>query len=195
MEKTIYTIADLIIPALIVVGCLYFLVSGMSATDAETGEVKTGIYGVLGTVPTKEEADDNVHITPDAVEGTATAGAAVATYNNIILKTWSTVSMKGLFSITTNGNTYDGTQEFVGGFKIVLEDVTDEEGTSVLTRAATDITDEMENMTISVLYNTTDETLTFYESGTFKIRIRIKDSNGKSTYTTIGVPVENTFNF
>lgn len=194
MEKTIYILAELAIPGIIVVACLAFLVSGMSVTTTENGtsETKTGIYEVLGTVPTKEEADDNVHTTPDEVEGTAAASGSKVTYNNIIVKTWVPIGYKELFSVTTNGITYVGTDEN-GGFNIKIEDVTDKKGTSVLTRAETDITEEMEDALVIVLYNTTDETLMFCESGAFKIRIKVTDSNGKITKTTVTIPVEITF--
>ena len=192
MEKTLLTLAEIIIPGIVVVVCLLFLADGIT-TPNNNGNNATGIYNVLGTVPTVEEADDNIHTIPDGVESAATAEPPVVTYNNQIVKAWDVVAFKELFKVTTNGVTYNGDEESIGKFSIQMEDITDKQGTSVMTVATDNIIDEGDDMYIIALYNTSDNTIYFTEAGMYKIRIKVTDKNGNTTNTTVAIPVELNF--
>ncbi len=195
MKNVILMAADLIIPGLAVIMCLFLLTEGLKipAGTGENTEEITGMYEMLGTVPTKGNSDDDVHVTPGGVEEAAGSLPAEVTFNSRTVRTWETIHYKELFSIYTNGNTYNGTEETAGRFSIQIEDIINQKGESVLAVADRDLTDEEDSVSTLVMYNTADETLTFYEAGAYKIRIKVMDSYGKVTKSTLKIPVEINF--
>lgn len=191
MDRVILVIGDIIIPGITLVLCFFFLTSGITVTDVNgVTKENVGIYEALGTVSTKEEADDNIHNTPDFVEESVTADAPVVKYNNQVIHTWDAVSLKNLFSVEIDGNTFIGSMEEEGQFTITLTGITNKSGTSVLTIADKDITEEEENFTVIALYNTSDETIMFTEPGLYKIKILVKDAYGGKADVSVSIPVE-----
>ena len=192
MTKAINILLSVAVSAIVVIGLFTFLISGISTTSTnEDGstEVRTGIYHFLGSVPINEEADDNIHNTPD---GVANAGnPPKITYTGLVLNINTTYNIGKLVNVTINNNTYLGTEGDTQGFSVVLLDIKDSLGRSVLTRADYDITEEADVITITSLYNTTDNTVTFYSYDSYNVTIRVTGSNGKSSTVTFKVPIGN----
>lgn len=190
MTRIIHLLISIFIAATVVVTMLVFLNSGISTTvKNENGstEVRNGIYEVLGSVPIVEKADKNIHNIPDGAANTG--NPPKVSYTGLILKLNTSYNIGKLVNVTIGTNTYLGTEGNAQRFSVSLIDIKDSLGRSVLTRASYDITEESDSVTITSLYNTTDNTITIYSFDSYNMTVKVTGKNGKSTIVTFKIPI------
>ena len=192
MDKAIGILTSITIGGFVSMALLAFLIYGFTTTTTdENGNTTThtGIYEVLGTVPTDEAADDNVHVIPDAVIANGAGDPPSVAYDAGIVSMGVCYPIGEFINVTINGTTYDGMDGTNGGFSITITEIKNEYGHSVLTKAEYDITDELEDLNISCLYITEDNTLTFYTLGAYDVTMVVTASTGKSAIVVVRIPV------
>ena len=188
----IHLLISIAMTAIIIVALLTFLSSGITTTaeksDGST-EVRKGIYDVLGSVPIIEKADNNIHNVPADVVNIGNPPKVI--YTDLVLKLNTAYDIGKLVNVTINGNTYLGTEGSTQGFSVTLVDIKDNSDRSILTKADYDITEEADVITITSLYNTTDNTITFYSFGSYNMTVKVTGRTGKSTIVTFKLPIKN----
>ena len=188
MKHILEQIKDNILPLIMVCAIIAALFSGISYGG------KTGVFAIVGNVPSEEITDTQVHETPKEIEEFMQVPMPEIIAQDAVYKTQTPVVFSSIFTVKKDGLIYNGTQGVDGGFKLVLTGVTREDGTDALQEMTIEEYENIEEVTFSCVYDKQKDLLLFVTSGVYKIHITCILENGASGRFFVTVPVEAFYN-
>lgn len=183
LDEVLHEVADELLPTIISIALLVFLFVGISYNG------ESGILNVAGTVPTHEEADDLVHIEPDKLDEIATAKMPEIQCKNLVYTIEEDIILGSIFMVTKDGITYDGTDGSTGGFTIMIDDVKNARGKSVLKISTKEALEQSEEALYSMIYIEDTSSLYFLESGAYTVTITVRLTTGAKARYNVTIPI------
>ena len=183
LEETIKEYGRALIPSVITVFIIAFVYTGITYGG------KTGIWGVLSNISTKEQADTQIHEVPDDLDDMSQNVLPDVSMKNLVYKSHTDISFLGMFTITKNGVTYDGTEEEQGNFKITLNSVINKYGKDVLTEMTKEDYDSAEEVFWEMIYDKDADVLYFINTGVYELNVTVQSEGSDKTKYTVRIAV------
>lgn len=183
LDEVLHEFSDALLPTIISIVLLIFLFGGMSYNG------ENGILNIAGTVPTHEETDDLVHMEPDKLNEFATAKMPDIQYKNLVYTIEEDIILDSIFTVTKDGITYDGTEGSTGGFTIMIDDVKNARGKSVLEISTKEALEQNEEALYSMIYIEETKSLYFLESGAYTVTITVRLTTGAKARYNVTIPI------
>lgn len=173
MRKVITIIGETVLAALIIVFLLNFIFHG-------------AFFDKVSKVPTKEQNDSNKH---EIAKDDSITEKIELKYNGTIYTTDVETDMKSMFEVKVGDKDFmPGNTE--NGFSLYIEDIQNQKGDSLMEQAEDSIVEGSDEITVPLSYNEESGKVTFYQSGIYKIVVRIYGENGGTVRKTVSIPVE-----
>lgn len=188
MKQLIEQIKDSVLPLITVCSVIGFLFVGFVYNG------NTGIFEIVGDVPSEEITDTQIHETPEEMETLLQAPMPEIKAQDRVYKTQEQIIVAPIFTVIKDNVTYSGTQGAEGGFTLNLTGVTRQDGSEVMEEMTVEEFENMEEITFSCIYDRQKDILLFVQSGVYKLHITCRLSNGATGRFVVTIPVEAFYN-
>lgn len=188
MDQIFEILKDNILSAIVVVGLIVFLFTGI--TDGEN----KGIFGIIGSIPTEEVTDTQIHEVPKELEEILQTPMPEITAKNRVYKTMEQVLFSEMFTVVKDDVTYDGTEGTTGGFKLALTGITTKTGDNVLQKMTLEEFEDAEEINFAAIFDEEKDVILFTQSGVFQLHLTCYLNNGAYGRFVVLVPVESFYN-
>lgn len=111
-------------------------------------------------------------------------------YTGRVCKVGETVMLKTLFGVKLPGDSDYRLGESENGFRLYVEDITDEQGNTYLVDADMELEDSSDEIIAALSYNRDTGEICFHQSGVYRVVIKAYGTNGRITKKEVTIPVE-----
>lgn len=179
MKKLIIIVMSTLTAGILFVACLQFLLNPKEGKELFTMAGETVVADDFGDTETESRT---------MLYDIQNTQAPKVRYQETTYATGHVIFIKSLLSVMPPGETSYVSGETENGFSIVVTDVMDKDGTSVV--PVSDELGDAAEIVRKVSYNQKEQTVVFHEKGVYRIRIKVYGNNGRYVVKEIKVPVE-----
>lgn len=187
MRKIIRLISSTVIVGVVVLTLIIFMFDGFTYNG------KKGIYSTLGLIDTTENNDSHNHEAVELLSGgtdISIGEVPEVRYVERAFETGETIYYKSMFQVKPSTSTEFIAGELESDFRIVLQNITDQYGNTLITDAETSDDELSDEVSTVLTYDDTTGEVYFYRSGIYRFIIKIYDVTGGYTIKTVQIPVE-----
>lgn len=183
MKEITVHILEVLLSGLVLIFCLNFILNVTSGG-------RTGLFQIVGSLPATAISDSQTSGSRETLLNIQSTPEPEITYTGGTCTAGEKLQLKGMFTVylPDKNMSYNGREE--NGFRIEIEDVLDEGGKSYGAEMDAGLMEDSEEVLSALSYDAQTGEICFYQSGIFRIFLRIYGSNGRQARKVISIPVE-----